>query len=195
MTHPITIAGSLTMHSSNGDGAQLLTEAAEFLNALAQMGVTLGVRIELASVAASPAVVPPVGVMLPVLRTDANGSVLPYDKDAGRTFDSEPVANPTPAAPAQPDEPPTLEAIRLRLDRGEMLFRDVPRPTRYQLVLETGRSRATDLGYPPGMAMWDQLKPTWMPTAGGLTKTTDWPTKWSDWQNLFATSMATPSGA
>ena len=40
---PITITGALSMVSTNGDGAQLLTEAAEFLNALAQMGVQMAV--------------------------------------------------------------------------------------------------------------------------------------------------------
>jgi hypothetical protein len=33
---PITITGALSMVSANGDAPQLLTQAAEFLNALAQ---------------------------------------------------------------------------------------------------------------------------------------------------------------
>jgi hypothetical protein len=55
---PIIITGALTMTSLNGDGPQLLTEAAEFLSALAQMGVQMAVEINLRPQAAEKASAP-----------------------------------------------------------------------------------------------------------------------------------------
>jgi hypothetical protein len=96
---PITITGALTMLSNNGDGPQLLTDAAEFLNALAQMGVQMAVEINLRPVGA-----PPVDV---VLRTPAQPQPAPVD--------------PTPAAPAQPAAPQTLWRNLSREQRTALL--------------------------------------------------------------------------
>lgn len=127
----ITLAGRLELQSTNGDGALLLSEAAQFVNALAQMGVQLGVRVALAPVEAAPSAYQRVANELPILDpvTPVPAAVAaqrPYNKDDGRTFETVPPvapaevveppievedeeegaeANPQPAAPAQPDEP------------------------------------------------------------------------------------------
>lgn len=45
--NPISLTGNLSLVSTNGDGPQLLTGAAEFVAALAAMGVMVGVEINL----------------------------------------------------------------------------------------------------------------------------------------------------
>lgn len=104
----ISFTGAFALQSSNGDAGQVLTEAAEFVNALAQMGVSLSVRVEFAPVDAAPA--PAVHV---------NGSK------------PTPPANPTPAAPLATDEPlppsPLAPERLAALNSGEIRFRDLNR--------------------------------------------------------------------
>lgn len=116
----ITLAGRLELQSNNGDGAQLLTEAAEFVNALAQMGVQLGVRIALAPVEEAPSPFQRVENDLgsktiharPVLDSvtlpAAGAAQRPYNKDDGRTFDTVPAVA-SAAAAAAVVEPPLEE--------------------------------------------------------------------------------------
>ncbi len=138
---PITITGALTMLSNNGDGAQLLTEAAEFLNALAQLGVQMAVEINLrpvAQVATVPAHFP---------------NVAPE-------FDQRPERDPVPfppAARAQPAAPQTL-------------WRNLSREQRTALLHMEGRHLAKALGRAPTMTDWDAAKPGEYPTASGVAK-------------------------
>lgn len=148
---PITITGALTMLSNNGDGPQLLTEAAEFLNALAQLGVQMAVEINLRPVSAPPelsaaANLPPMLPQQPVdvvLRTPAQPQPAPVD--------------PTPAAPAQPAAPQTL-------------WRNLSREQRTALLHMEGRHLAKALGRAPTMMDWDAAKPGEYPTASGVAK-------------------------
>lgn len=98
---------------------------------------------------------------------------------------------------AQPDEPqgaPDLAAIMGELKTGATRFRDLPRTTRYALVLRLGKALTARLGASVSMAEWDAQKASWMPTASGVCKMDGWPSKWAEWQSLFATTPGTPSG-
>ena len=148
----ITMSGSLTMLSTNGDGPQLLTEAAEFLNALAQMGVQMAVEINLRPQAIEKAAIltqPPVGWLSHPVST---GPQPPATLAVGST-------NPTPAAPAHPDAPLLLLPWR-KLDKEQ----------RHALLHMEGRRLAKALGHPPTMSEWDASRPADYPTASALPK-------------------------
>lgn len=181
---PITITGALTMLSTNGDGPQLLTEAAEFLNALAQMGVQMAVEINLRPVGAEkpapPPVLlnpgPPVDLVLrppqplpaPPARRGSADDITLY---AGHP--SLAPVDPTPAAPAQPEEPQwdlTPHPVRSSSATNHEL-RKLSREQRAELQHAYGRKLARQLGHPPTMAEWDAHKPADLPTASALPKT------------------------
>ena len=153
---PIQITGALTMLSTNGDGPQLLTEAAEFLNALAQMGVQMGVEIHLRPVAPEPATyTPPARIVEHVADSGEERATI-----GAPPFSAGEPANPTPAAPAQPDAPLLLLPWR-KLDKEQ----------RHALLHMEGRRLAKALRHPPTMAEWDTYKPAEYPTASALPKT------------------------
>jgi len=153
---PITITGALTMTSLNGDGAQLLTEAAEFLNALAQMGVQMAVEINLRPVGAAPE------------------RISPAEQPTPAQPEPPAPANPTPAAPAQPEEPRPLLLLP---------WRKLDKEQRHALLHMEGRRLAKALRHPPTMAEWDTYKPAEYPTASALPKTfgETWATLATDW--------------
>ncbi len=152
---PITITGALTMTSLNGDGPQLLTEAAEFLNALAQMGVQMAVEINLRPVAPEPATyTPPARIVEHVSDSGAFLATI-----GAPPFSAGEPANPTPAAPAHPDAPLLLLPWR-KLDKEQ----------RHALLHMEGRRLAKALGHPPTMSEWDASRPADYPTASALPK-------------------------
>jgi hypothetical protein len=165
---PITITGALTMTSLNGDGPQLLTEAAEFLNALAQMGVQMAVEINLR----------PVGAEKPEPPTYTTpAQVVEHVADSGAFLAGNPPftlapVDPTPAAPAQPDAPQRISPW-LHLNREQ----------RAALIDMEGRTLAKTLGHAPTMAEWDALKPQDYPAASGVAKTYS---QDRSWQTLAA---------
>ena len=147
----IQITGALTMLSTNGDGPQLLTEAAEFLNALAQMGVQMAVEINLR----------PVGVPAGLSQSANFPPVLPQ-QPVDLVLRAPAPVDPTPAAPAQPEEPrPLLLLPWCKLDKEQ----------RHALLHMEGRRLAKALRHPPTMAEWDTYKPAEYPTASALPKT------------------------
>ncbi len=167
---PITMSGSLTMLSTNGDGPQLLTEAAEFLNALAQMGVQMAVEINLRPVGVETASTParaPVGWLSHPVST---GPQPPTTLAVGST-------NPTPAAPAQPEEPQwdlTPHPVRSSSATNPE-WRKLSREQRHALLHAEGRLLTKRLGHMLTMAEWDARKPAEYPTASGLPKQFDIP--------------------
>ena len=167
----ITITGALTMLSNNGDGPQLLTEAAEFLNALAQMGVKMAVEINLRPVGAEkpeppPTYTTPAHVVEHVADTadditlhEGHPSLAPAPVDF------------TPAAPAQPDAPQwdlTPHAAHLRGEAPE--WRKLSREQRTALLNVEGRTLAKQLGRAPTMVEWDANRPNEYPSASGVSK-------------------------
>lgn len=123
--------------------------------------------------------------------TDLHETPFANLRGAGRT--DELLPNPTPAAPETRDEPPAFDYIPA-LNDGTLRFRNLPRAQRLELVSMLGRGASDRLGHPLSMNDWDSNKPTWMPTASGLLKTSGWPGIWAEWQALFATTEGTPSG-
>ena len=170
---PITITGALTMTSLNGDGPQLLTEAAEFLNALAQMGVQMAVEINLRPVAPEPATyTPPARIVEHVSDSGEERATI-----GAPPFSAGEPANPTPAAPAHPDAPLLLLPWR-KLDKEQ----------RHALLHMEGRRLAKALRHPPTMAEWDMYKPAEYPTASALPKSLQipWTTLATHWYSASA---------
>ena len=165
---PIQITGAFSMTSNNGDGPQLLTEAAEFLQALAAMGVAMAVEINLRPVAPEPATyTPPARIVEHVSDSGAFLATI-----GAPPFSAGEPANPTPAAPAHPDAPLLLLPWR-KLDKEQ----------RHALLHMEGRRLAKALRHPPTMAEWDTYKPAEYPTASALPKflQAPWVTLASGW--------------
>ena len=193
---PITMSGSLTTLSTNGDGPQLLTEAAEFLNALAQMGVQMAVEINLRPVGAETAsahtraavgwLAHPVstGQQPPTtLAVGATDPALVLRTPGTVTVAAAPV-DPTPAAPAQPDAPQwNLTPHPVRSSAANPEWRKLSREQRHNLLHVEGRMLARKLGHAPTMAEWDAHKPAEYPTASALPKflQAPWVTLASGW--------------
>ena len=159
---PITITGALSMISTNGDGAQLLTEAAEFLNALAQMGVQMAVEINLRPIgsekAAAPVLLNPGPPVDLVLRTQEPAYPAPAPMD------------PPPAAPAQPEEPPTT-------------WRKLNQYQRMNLASRALCDLRDGLGEKLTQAEYREMKPDWMP--GPETLISLFGTSWAQiWERL-----------
>lgn len=197
MTHSITLAGRLTMQSTNGDGPQLLTEAAEFVNALAQMGVTVGVRIELAPVDASPTAAPqpapvPAALSVPAPLTPAANPQTARPQLAGPGAPKKGRPYTVGSLAPTPDQWPDVLA---ELESSKRLFRTLTNDARRECLTSHGQSLTAALGHAPSMAEWDAHKRHWMPLASGLTKIPGCPPLWKDWQSRFATSSAMSSGA
>ena len=181
---PITMSGSLTMLSTNGDGPQLLTEAAEFLNALAQMGVQMAVEINLRPVSAEKASAPlmlmpspPVDLVLRTPQPLPEPPVRRGSADDITLYEGHPSlapVDPTPAAPAQPEEPRPLLLLP---------WRKLDKEQRHALLHMEGRRLAKALRHPPTMAEWDTYKPAEYPTASALPKflQAPWVTLTSGW--------------
>ena len=184
---PITITGALTMTSLNGDGPQLLTEAAEFLNALAQMGVQMAVEINLRPVGAEKPAPPPSTESQPeppVRRGSADDITL-Y---AGHP--SLAPVNPTPAAPSESVEPQwnlTPHPVRGN-NATNPEWRKLSREQRHNLLHVEGRMVARKLGHAPTMAEWDAHKPAEYPTASALPKSLQipWTTLATHWYSASA---------
>ena len=138
----ITIAGALTMTSTNGDASQLLTEAAEFVAALAQMGVLMGVEISLRPVVAGSTPEIPDNS---VARQPEPQSTPPAP------------ANPTPAAPAQPDDP--------------LPWAQMSKAQKIAAVHGSGRAMTRAFGRRPTQKEWDAVKPHDYPAASGAAWT------------------------
>ncbi len=147
----IQVTGALSFVSRNGDGPQLLTEAAEFLNALAQLGVQMAVEINLRPVSA-PAYTTPAHIVEHVADSGAFLAAI-----SNPPFVAP--ANPTPAAPAQPEEPP--------LDLP--LWSTMTRADRAVAVTAFGGYLARQNPHVP-MAAWDAQKPLDWPSASGIAK-------------------------
>ena len=181
--NPITITGALSMVSTNGDGAQLLTEAAEFLNALAQMGVQLAVEINLRPVAPATAqeivVVAPAPYTAPATLNDKpapslSAAIARGSADDITLYEGHPSlapVDPALAAPAQPDAPQwdlTPHTVRLRSDAPE--WRKLSREQRMSLIRLEGCELARTLGHAPTMVEWDVNRPAEYPSASGVSK-------------------------
>ncbi len=183
----LQINGALTMLSTNGDGPQLLTEAAEFLNALAQMGVQMGVEIHLRPVAPEPATyTPPARIVEHVSDSGAFLATI-----GAPPFSAGEPANPTPAAPAQPDAPQwnlTPHPVRSSSSATNPEWRKLSREQRHNLLHVEGRMLARKLGHAPTMAEWDASRPADYPTASALPKSLQipWTTLATHWYSASA---------
>lgn len=155
MTNPIRLSGALNMISTNGDGPQLLTEAAEFVNALAQMGVTLIVEINLRPFEAAPA--KQEWDLTPHPPKPAPTIVAAHDIPA-------PTVDPTPAGPAAPEYP-----LMHALENGETSWRKLSRDERRQVAAQMLRfMQAPSAGRGMSQGQYEKDKPEWMPGAQGL---------------------------
>lgn len=154
----ITLTGNLNMISTNGDGPQMLTEAAEFVAALAQMGVVVGVEINLRPVAPPAPLSTAKVVKTEELAPPANPQT-PSLKEAG--------ARPDLSASMSRDEQRLFDA----LSSGEVSWRKLSESDRISMIAALGCSMTLYLGRPVKMGDWDSLRPTWAPSVSALPMT------------------------
>lgn len=195
----ISFTGAFALQSSNGDAGQVLTEAAGLVNTLAQLGVSLSVRIEIA-----PKDAPAAPAILPVHLNGSAPARLPavVDLEPAPEYEADPPANPTPAAPVTPDAPPAgVETLLLDLEEGRTRFKNLNTDEQAQVIEELGVRLTALLGRLPEKKDWNSMKPAWMPTAHALSYWKGgrgWPELQlrflRSYEHRCETSMATPSG-
>jgi hypothetical protein len=176
---PITIAGFLYMASTNGDGPQLLTETAEFVSALAQIGVALAVEITLRPIDSQPAPPAVAHVVAPV-QTPVQTTPRSSAADAPDTIYVSPAearvlaaafATPAPEPQHAPLDPTPAASAPPNAPQRQPAWSDLSKPQRANVVDALGLHLTQSLGHPPSMAEWNARKPQDWPGAKSIGTT------------------------
>lgn len=202
MTARMQVSGNLTMISINGDGLQLLTEAAEFVEALARMGVTMDVEINLRPTAGDTEA--PTGWPVNHAQGKASAPTTDVQVEERVEIGAGMVVDPTTAAPTPADEPRTwnLEP-KARKASGEKRnsdsqaaqkgWRRLPQDERRRRFEAVVRNLTDTLGGPPTQAEYNESKPDNLPTATAIV-TSLYDVSWKEIVSRSATRMDLSSG-
>jgi len=181
--NPISLTGNLSLWSTNGDGPQLLKQAAEFVQALAAMGVMVGVEINLRPVVdGAPAPLAPLAPAVPPAPTNPT-TAAPSATGEPRTWNLEP----------KPRKPPGYARANdwQTEQTGWRNHSQAERRARFEAVV---RNLAAELGRPPTQAEYNERRPRSLATATAIM-TTLYDEPWKTVMRRFGATTDSPSGA